>query len=103
MRRLILPKWVEDPTWLDDDNAIRFIIYKDQTEPYGSMWYHLDRRVPETGKCCFGSFAWRSPSPEYKWALWQLESLDPLTISPSLLCLSCEAHGFIRNSMWIPA
>lgn len=32
-------------------------------------------------------------------AVWQVESLDPLTISPSVLC-SCGHHGFIRNGRW---
>lgn len=36
-------------------------------------------------------------------ALWQVESWDPLTISPSLLCTVCGNHGFIRNGRWIPA
>ena len=35
--------------------------------------------------------------------MWTLESLDPLTISPSLLCLLCGDHGFIRNGRWVPA
>jgi hypothetical protein len=33
---------------------------------------------------------------------WQVEFLDPLTISPSLLCI-CRDHGFIRNGLWVPA
>lgn len=35
-------------------------------------------------------------------ALWQVESWDPLTISPSLLC-ECGDHGFIRDGRWVPA
>lgn len=31
---------------------------------------------------------------------WQVESLDPLTISPSILCSECGSHGFIRNGRW---
>lgn len=33
---------------------------------------------------------------------WKLESLSPLTISPSLLCMSCQHHGFIKESKWVP-
>lgn len=32
---------------------------------------------------------------------WQLENLEPLTLSPSLLC-QCGVHGFIRNGRWEP-
>lgn len=34
--------------------------------------------------------------------LWQLVSLEPLTLSPSLLCV-CGDHGFIRDGQWVPA
>lgn len=33
---------------------------------------------------------------------WTVESIDPLTISPSVLC-SCGDHGFIRQGLWVPA
>lgn len=34
--------------------------------------------------------------------LWQVQSWEPLTISPSVLC-SCGDHGFIREGRWVPA
>lgn len=33
---------------------------------------------------------------------WAVESWEPLTISPSVLC-SCGDHGFVRNGQWVPA
>jgi|SRR5579859_5587373 len=36
-------------------------------------------------------------------AHWQVESWDPLTLSPSLLCLTCGDHGFIKAGRWVPA
>ena len=35
--------------------------------------------------------------------LWQVEAWEPLTISPSLLCMRCGDHGFIRGGRWVPA
>lgn len=35
--------------------------------------------------------------------VWQVESWDPLTLSPSLLCRACGHHGFIRGGKWVPA
>jgi hypothetical protein len=35
-------------------------------------------------------------------ALWQVESWEPLTLSPSILC-HCGDHGFIRDGRWVPA
>jgi hypothetical protein len=36
---------------------------------------------------------------------WVVESWDPLTVSPSLLCRAegCTDHGFIRDGRWVPA
>lgn len=34
---------------------------------------------------------------------WDLIALEPLTISPSLLCNACGHHGFIRDGKWVPA
>jgi len=31
---------------------------------------------------------------------WRVESWDPLTLSPSLLC-HCGDHGFIRGGKWV--
>lgn len=33
---------------------------------------------------------------------WTVESWDPLTLSPSVLC-SCGDHGFIREGRWVRA
>jgi hypothetical protein len=31
---------------------------------------------------------------------WQLISLEPLTISPSVVCRSCPLHGFVSGGVW---
>lgn len=40
-------------------------------------------------------------------AMWAVESLDPLTLSPSILCApdkgGCGEHGFIREGRWVTA
>lgn len=33
---------------------------------------------------------------------WNVESWEPLTLSPSVLC-NCGDHGYIRGARWIPA
>ena len=35
--------------------------------------------------------------------VWQVQSWEPLTLSPSLLCPLCGDHGFIREGRWVPA
>ena len=34
---------------------------------------------------------------------WHVDQKDPLTISPSILCSECKAHGFFREGKWVPA
>jgi hypothetical protein len=37
------------------------------------------------------------------WATgWTVESIRPLTLSPSLLCRLCKFHGFVREGKWVP-
>ena len=52
-----------------------------------------------------GSIAFDLPSQAHVPASvrWTLESLEPLTLSPSLLCRWCGRHGFIRDGKWVPA
>lgn len=34
---------------------------------------------------------------------WHVESQDPLTLTPSIVCRRCGEHGWIRNGAWVPA
>lgn len=34
---------------------------------------------------------------------WTVESWEPLTLSPSLLCTACSNHGWIRSGRWVNA
>lgn len=31
---------------------------------------------------------------------WQLVSSEPLTVSPSIWCHTCDTHGFYRGGKW---
>lgn len=64
----------------------------------------------QTGKRCVGGITFDTPEIQHALeisrsrggfgsAVWQVESWEPLTISPSVLC-SCGDHGFIRNGRW---
>jgi hypothetical protein len=33
---------------------------------------------------------------------WKVEQWEPLTVSPSILCLSCGDHGHIKSGKWEP-
>lgn len=70
--------------------------------PGGLIEYH---RTPE-GRECGGSVLFdldgiRHAFPDRP--VWTVESLDPLTLAPSILCRRCGHHGWIRLGRWEPA
>lgn len=34
---------------------------------------------------------------------WVLVTEEPMTVTPSVLCKTCNTHGFITNGKWTPA
>lgn len=70
----------------------------------GGTVYHLKA----DGSECAGGITFNTPrgralaerSPGR--ATWDVQSWEPLTLSPSLLC-SCGDHGFIREGRWVRA
>lgn len=68
---------------------------KDVLGPIGMMIVH---KSPKTGDDCWCSLHW---SDKRGGECHKLESLNPLTVSPSLLCPECGLHGYIRNGAWV--
>ncbi len=60
---------------------------------------------PDGSPCSGGSVLFDLPQnadfPDH--AKWQVISEEPLTLSPSLLCTICGAHGWIRDGAWVSA
>lgn len=64
-----------------------------------------DHKTPD-GKPCGGAVLFDLPGVKEAFpqrAVWQVESWEPLTISPSLLCVTCGHHGWIRGGRWVNA
>lgn len=58
--------------------------------------------IPE-GEPCAGTVTFGDPGRDSKGrAHWQLHSLDPLHVEPSILC-SCGRHGYVRDGKWVEA
>lgn len=69
--------------------------------------YGIHYRHPadtDTGWCESGIF-FDIPANQFlpRDRVWQVESYDPLTVSPSLRCNACGHHGHVRNGRWEPA
>lgn len=71
-------------------------LHPDTGELLGFHWRHYK---PDGSFCHQGFIATHYENPDLG---WQLVSLDPLTLAPSLLCRVCGTHGFIRDGKWMP-
>jgi len=58
----------------------------------GIAWWHI----------CNGTERedYMSMQPEWKDG-WQVVQVQPLTLSPSILCGVCQKHGYIRDGKWV--
>lgn len=73
-------------------------------EKWGATIYHRTDKT-ETGWCA-GAVTFDGPVQKQlvpDRGRWQVQSWEPLTISPSLLCGGCGDHGFIRAGKWVRA
>lgn len=73
-------------------------------ERYGAILYHFK---PDGSECAgvvtFRGEVQQKIGPGHP--SWTVESSEPLTLSPSVLCKAegCGDHGFIRSGKWVPA
>lgn len=67
----------------------------------GAVHWHPDAR--DHSKECGGTIWFAGADAPQARAKWNIESEEPLTLSPSLLCRNCGSHGFIREGKWVPA
>lgn len=63
----------------------------------GVVLRHLARGVAR----CSAYFAWCQPMPGRP--LYVLESRNPLTVTPELVCPRCGLKGQIRDGEWVAA
>lgn len=73
-------------------------LHDDASIKAGIIYEHPDGK----GGRCWGGAPFEGVNPVDPRG-WKVQSLDPLTLLPSLLCLTCRHHGFIRTGKWIPA
>jgi hypothetical protein len=64
---------------------------------WGVAYFHPDGK----GGTCEGWIPFNGIEGEKRG--WDVLSVEPLTLSPSLLCRACGHHGFIREGKWVPA
>jgi Family of unknown function (DUF6527) len=73
------------------------------TEYEGATGGLIEEHDSPTGRCS-GYVRFRVPQNDTTTRPgWIVESMNPLTLSPSILCATCKHHGFIKGGKWVPA
>lgn len=100
---------------LGDNHTLRFVCWSPDRElnpqyadlpdvdRVGAVVSHVNQK---TGDRCYSSITFDSEVTRRVFpsdAIWQVQSFEPLTLSPSLLCRRCGDHGFIREGRWVKA
>lgn len=82
---------------LGSDVMIVYQTRGDSDVPIGFIETHP---TPE-GIGCHGQVIFDIPeTADMRCTKWQLVSREPLHIEPSVLCLGCGHHGFVRSGRW---
>lgn len=89
---------------LGDGHRIVFAVYEEERAGGNVKHPPVEGKCSGDGWVSFEGRAWaRSFSGNPDFQAWKVESDDPLTLSPSILCRACGDHGFIRNGKWVRA
>lgn len=90
-----------DSEWEPGENAVRLDERHYYTKyEYNDRWSGIiEHHKRADGVWCSGSvpFAGRDPGRDKG---WDVMSEEPLTLSPSILCRSCNEHGWIEGGAW---
>jgi hypothetical protein len=110
-----IPEYLRDIDWQDIGHDV-FIAFSNwepdrelnpdvdhlpDVEKYSLFLGHQCRDSWAPNSCLLDGPVAREMHPEVP--KWQVESWEPLTLSPSLLCRLCGLHGFIQGGRWVPA
>jgi hypothetical protein len=85
-------------------------VFTSPTTAYSRVWHDEDwvgiheYHVGVAGMLCYGFVAFDTPEARAVTTeaapKWEVQSWDPLTLAPSLLCTHCRHHGFLRQGEW---
>ena|ERR1035437_6435042 len=88
---------------IGNGHSIRFAEYNGEKR-VGLTDYH---KRPDGSNCAgwisFEGRAWANAFKDVPIPTWKVLQLEPLTLSPSLLCRTCGDHGYITNGKWVKA
>jgi hypothetical protein len=89
---------VADPYTIDLGGI--WILYHSTSEGERCGFMEVHKR-PD-GLWCAGGVTFNIPATTtWSGAKWAVNSMEPLDLSPSLLCRSCGNHGFVKQGRWV--
>lgn len=90
--------------WYPDRDLNPHMAHLPDVERFGFVWEHDDAKRP--GERCMGSGHFDGEVQRElvsERTRWTVVSFEPISLTPSLLCGACGAHGFVTNGKWVPA
>lgn len=94
--------WEERAAKGDDigHNVVISYFRNNEAPKAGLLLYHRHA----DGSVCGGSVPFDVPGADRTRPLWQVQSWEPLTLSPSIADPTCSEHlhGHIINGRWVP-
>lgn len=90
----------DDRLDLGDGHQIIFATYDGEVAGGNVMHAPVEGKCGGNGWVSFEGRKWHNGFNAGTTPGWKVESDNPLTLSPSILCRACGDHGFIRNGKW---
>lgn len=88
---------------IGDNHQIKFVEYQGDAHTAANVYHLKPDGSPCEGFIPFDGGEWAKAFRENPIEVWQVQSFEPLTCSPSILCRVCGDHGFIRDGRWVTA
>lgn len=96
----------EDEIDLGSGHSFRWTtLYGNKETPYSlpdepNIAGIIERHTGVDGEECEGYVPFEGTGQDDR-PCWTVQSLNPLTLAPSLDCAGCPAHGHIREGRWV--
>lgn len=95
---------MKDEIDLGDGHSIIFSEYEGEKRVGANVKHPpVEGRCSGDGWISFAGRSWANSFDERTIPTWKIESEDPITLSPSILCRACGDHGFVRDGKWVRA
>ncbi|MGW5147572.1 hypothetical protein [Rhodococcus koreensis] len=97
---------IPDHLWTDAGHGLQWVFFHNEVDsPAGIVERHNCPALSAEEAVRGGMVLFDTPYARGHYqqsTLWEVLSVEPLSINESIMCLGCGLHGFITNNMWEP-